>query len=232
MTEKNFEAFMYIGAEKILICIFSKTDLKILYKKEYKFTDLNNETNEITINNFLNENIFKIERQLNEFVTDINLIINNNKFLSINLSIKQNIYGEITKKNQTNTLKELKNYIQDNYLNYSIIHYLVNHYSLDNSIQKNLDVLKKCNYFCLDTTFILLNKDDIFFYKKIFKKFQLSVQKIIYGQYVIDTFRTNEFNECEMGQKISSGHNPNEVFLVKKSNEKKGFFERFFYFFN
>ena len=232
MTEKNFEAFMYISTEKMLICIFSKTDLKILYKKEYKLNDFNKETDEIMINNFLNENIFKIERQLNEFVTDINLIINNNKFLSINLSIKQNIYGEITKKNQTNTLKELKNYIQDNYLNYSIIHYLVNHYSLDNSIQKNLDVLKKCNYFCLDTTFILLNKDDIFFYKKIFKKFQLSVQKILYGQYVIDTFRTNEFNECEMGQKISSGHNPNEVFLVKKSSEKKGFFERFFYFFS
>jgi len=85
MTEKNFEAFMYVSTEKILICIFSKTNLKILYKKEYKFTDFNKETDEIMINNFLDENIFKIERELNEFVTDINLIINNNKFLSINI---------------------------------------------------------------------------------------------------------------------------------------------------
>ena len=44
MTEKNFESFMYIGAYKILICIFSKTDSKLLYKNEYKFSELNNQT--------------------------------------------------------------------------------------------------------------------------------------------------------------------------------------------
>jgi len=45
-------------------------------------------------------------------------------------------------------------------------------------------------------------------------------------------FNSNEFNECQMGLKISSGFNPNEVFSIQKSVEKKGFFERFFYFFN
>jgi len=232
MTKKDFETFIYIGAEKILICVFSKIDSKILYKKESKFLELNNRIDENKIFNFLSENIFKVEKQLNQFINDINLIVNSKQFQSIDISIKQNIYGEITKKNQINILNDLKNYIQDNYLNYSIIHFFVNHYLYDNNIQKNFVFFKKCNYFCLDATFILLNKEDILFYKKTFARFQISVEKIICGKYIFDHFQTNEFNECEMGMKILSGHNLNEVFLIKKSIEKKGFFERFFNFFS
>ena len=232
MTEKNFKAFMYIGANKMLICIFSKIDSKILYKNEYKFSELKNQINEIRLIDFLTDNIFKIEKQLNQFINDINIIIDSNQFHSINVSIKQNINGELTKKDQINILNDLKNYIHDNYINYSIIHYVVNYYLIDNDIQKTIDFSKKCNHICLEATFILLNKEDIFFYKKIFEKFQISIEKIIYGKYILDIFNTNNYNECEMALKMSSGFNPNEVFLIQKSVEKKGFFERFFHFFS
>jgi len=232
MTEKNFKAFMYIGANKMLICIFSKTDSKILYKNEYKFLELETQIDEIRIINFITNNIFIIEKKLNQFINDINLIIDSNQFHSINLSIKQNIYGEVTKKDQINILNDLKNYIYDNYINYSIIHYVVNHYLIDNDIQKSIDFSKKCNHFCVDTTFILMNKNDIFFYKKIFEKFQISVEKIICGKYIFDNFDSNKFNECEMGLKISSGFNPNEVFLIQKNTGKKGFFEKIFHLFS
>ena len=106
MTEKDFKAFMYIGANKMLICIFSKTDSKILYKNEYKFSELKNQIDEIRLIDFLTDNIFKIEKQLNQFINDINLIIDSNQFHLINLSIKQNIYGEVTKKDQINILND------------------------------------------------------------------------------------------------------------------------------
>ena len=228
MTEKDFKAFMYIGANKMLICIFSKIDSKILYKNEYKFSELKNQINEIRLIDFLTDNIFKIEKQLNQFINDINIIIDSNQFHSINVSIKQNIYGEVTKKDQINILNDLKNYIHDNYTNYSIIHYVVNYYLIDNDIQKTIDFSKKCNHFCLDATFILLNKEDMFFYKKIFEKFQISVKKLMSDKYISNFFDSNEFNECEMGRKISLGFNPNEVFIIDKIVEKKGFFERFF----
>ena len=232
MTEKDFKAFMYIGPNKMLICIFSKIDSKILYKNEFKFLELKNQIDEISIINFLTHNIFKIEKQLNQFINDINLIIDNNKFLSIDISVKQNIHGELVKKkNQINLLNDLKNNIQDNYQGYSIIHYLVNHYLFDENIKKTFDFSKECNYFCVDTTFILLKKDDLFFFKKIFKKFQISIKKIFYAKYVFGKFDSNEFNECEMGLKILLGFNPNEVILIKKNTEKRGFFERFFHFF-
>ena len=230
MIKKEFETFMYIGVEKILICVFSKIDSKILYKNEYKFLELNNHIDQNKIINFLNENIFKIEKQLSQFINDISLIINSNQFQSIDISIKQNIYGEVKKKNQLSLLKDLKNYVFDSYPNYKLIHYLVNHYLLDNKIYKNFDFSKKCNHFCLDTTFILFNKDDVLFYKKIFEKFQISVKKIMSGKYIFDFFDSNELNECEMGRKISAGFNPNEVLLIEKKIEEKGFFERFFNF--
>jgi len=232
MTEKDFETFIYLGAEKILICVFSKKDSKILYKKETKFLNLNNDTGENKLFSFLDENIHKIEKKLNQFINDINLIIDSNQFHLVNVSTKQNIYGEVKKKDKINKLNDLKNYIQDNYIDYSIIHYVVNHYLIDNDIHKSFDFSKKCNHFSLDTTFILLGKQDVFFYKKIFEKFQISVEKIISGKYVFDRFDSNEFNECEMGLKIALGFNQNEVFLIKKSIEKKGFFEHFFHFFN
>ena len=81
-------------------------------------------------------------------------------------------------------------------------------------------------------TGILFNKDDVLFYKKIFEKFQISIKKIMSGKYIFDFFDSNELNECEMGRKISLGFNPNEVFLIEKIVEKKGFFERFFYLFS
>jgi len=232
MTEEDFETFMYIGTKKMLICVFSKIDSKILYKNESKILELNNHIDENKIVNFLSENIFKIEKQLNQFINDISLIIDNNQFQLIDVSIKQNIYGEANKKNLLNLIKDLKNYIFDSYNDCTLIHYVVNHYLFDNKVLKNFNYSKKCDHLGLDTTFILLKKDEILFYQKIFEKFQISVNKIMSGKYIFDFFDFNELNECEMGRKISSGFNPNEVFLFEKKIEKKGFFERFFNLFS
>ena len=216
MTEEDFETFMYIGTKKMLICVFSKIDSKILYKNQSKILELNNHIDENRIVNFLSENIFKIEKQLNQFINDISLIIDNNQFQLIDVSIKQNIYGEANKKNLLNLIKDLKNYIFDSYNDCTLIHYVVNHYLFDNNVLKNFNYSKKCDHLGLDTTFILLKKDEILFYQKIFEKFQISVNKIMSGKYIFDFFDFNELNECEMGRKISSGFNPNEVFLIKK----------------
>ena len=228
MTEKDFETFMYIGTKKMLICVFSKIDSKILYKNESKILELNNHIDENKIVNFLSENIFKIEKQLNQFINDISLIIDNNQFQLIDVSIKQNIYGEVNKKNLLNLIKDLKNYIFDSYTDCTLIHYVVNHYLFDNNVFKNFNYSKKCDHLGLDTTFILLKKDEVLFYKKIFKKFQISVKKLMSDKYISNFFDSNEFNKCEMGRKISLGFNPNEVFVIDKIVEKKGFFERFF----
>ena len=232
MTKKDFETFMYIGAEKKSICVFSKIDSKILYKKEFKYIKLNNYIEENKIITFLSENIFQIEKKLNQFINDINLIIDSNQFHFINISTKQNIYGQVQKKDQINILNDLKNYIFDSYNDCTLIHYVVNHYLFDNNVLKNFNYSKKCDHLGLDTTFILLKKDEILFYQKIFEKFQISVNKIMSGKYIFDFFDFNELNECEMGRKISSGFNPNEVFLFEKKIEKKGFFERFFNLFS
>ena len=98
MTKKDFETFIYIGAEKISICVFSKLDSKILYKKESRFFEFIDHIDEKKIINFLSENIFKVEKQLNQFISDISLIINSKQFQSIDIAIKQNIHGEVKKK--------------------------------------------------------------------------------------------------------------------------------------
>ena len=98
MTKKDFEIFMYIGTEKMSICVFSKPDSKILYKNESKFLEYNDHIDENKIIKFLGENIFKLENQLNEFISDVSLIVDSKKFQLIDISIKQNIYGQVKKK--------------------------------------------------------------------------------------------------------------------------------------
>ena len=98
MNKKDFETFMYIGIDKILFCVFSKLESKILYKKESKFLALNDDKVENKIINFLSENIFEVEKQLNQFINDISLIVNCKQFQSIDISIKQHIYGHVKKK--------------------------------------------------------------------------------------------------------------------------------------
>ena len=78
MTEKDFKAFMYIGANKMLICIFSKIDSKILYKNEYKFSELKNQINEIRLIDFLTDNIYLLEK---DYFPNIDKVVEEGEFL-------------------------------------------------------------------------------------------------------------------------------------------------------
>ena len=58
------------------------------------------------------------------------------------------------------------------------------------------------------------------------------IKKIIDAKYVKNSFDDKNINMFEMVRKILIGHNLNEIFLVEKTNKNRGFFEKFFNFFN
>ena len=61
------------------------------------------------LNHFLEKNIFDIEKGLKDFVENIYLIIESDKFLTINISIKKNNYGDkITRDKLIHLLNEAK----------------------------------------------------------------------------------------------------------------------------
>ena len=233
INNEDFETYLYISNDKFTISVFSKLNFKLLYKEKFIFENNKNEFYENSLIKFLDNNIFKIEKKFNNFIDNLNLIIDNENFISIDISIKKNLYGDFpSKNNQLNLLSDLRNELKKNYADQSIIHLIINSFLVDGSIVKNIDYNLKCQNFCIELTFICLSKNEIVYYQKILKKYQISINKIINGKYIKRFFLDQNLDECEMGLKIVLGENPNEIFFHTKSQKNQGFFEKFFRLFS
>ena len=110
---KSIDYFRDILMEKKLESVRSKNEkYKDKSKKDLDFG---------LLNQFLSENIFKIEKKLNGFIKNINLIIERN-FLEIKISIKKDNHHEIIDKNVLNyLLGDAKRQVKENYRNHEII---------------------------------------------------------------------------------------------------------------
>ena len=235
IENSDFINFFFIKKDSFLIASFLKSDLTCLYKNELILDKNVVDFEKKKIKKFIDNNIYKIEKYIKQFVKNINLVVYDEKFLTIDVSIKKNIPGEFNfEKERLNLLSKIKNEIELNYNELSIIHLLVNNYLVDDidiNFKKNEDIIISKN-FSIETKFILLPLKNIFEYRKIFANYQISVNKIISGQYLKDLSTLEQVNELEMALKIFLGDNSKEVILLSKSVENRGFFEKFFHLFS
>ncbi len=228
----NFETYLFLGPKKFIISVNTELNREI-YKKELIFDQEKKDLDLKILSDFLNENIFKIEKLLNNFVKNIYLIIDIKNFFSFQMSIKKNNYGELlTTKNLNYVLNEAKDLCSDTLKNKKIIHILIDNYLIDEKKYTNLPQNMNCNHFSLDINFICLSLNYLKNLEKIINKYQISINKIISMQY-LDTFFSDEsISLTEKARKIIDGQNPNEVILTNKKLKNKTFFEKFFHFFS
>ena len=135
--------FLLLSVEKFAIVAVNSND-EFVYRKE---TLTNNKSNQIDLNfldNFLNENIFKIEKELNEFVKNIFLIIDNQNIFPIYLSIKNKFDNIIINSNSINKLlSEAKNLCKKTLENLDILHMKIDQFYIDGSYFQTLPEKKK-----------------------------------------------------------------------------------------
>ena len=104
----NFETYLFIGQKKIIISVYSESN-KIIYEKILLIEDDQRKLDFDKLDHFLNENIFKIEKLIKNFINKIFIILDVDEFLSIELSIKNNSYeNKLISKNLNHLLKEAK----------------------------------------------------------------------------------------------------------------------------
>ena len=83
MTEEfNLETYLKISSSKFTIYLFDLNNLNVLYKKELKIENNSDQIDFIKLNDFLKDNIFKIEKLTKNFVKNILLVIENNEISS------------------------------------------------------------------------------------------------------------------------------------------------------
>ena len=231
-SETNFETYLLINKKKFILCVIHNTSFETIYEDEISLSD-NSEFKFEMLNEFLEKNIFKVEKNLKSFVKDIDIILDSKEFFSVKMSIKKNNNGKyIDSKSLLHPLNDLKKSCQSNFNDKRIIHMLIENYLIDGknyfSLPKNL----KCDFFSLDVNFICLSNNFINDLELTFKKYHILVNKILSASYVekfMDEVDQNIFSTASI---IKSGLNENEVSLVSKNYKNKGFFEKFFNFFN
>ncbi len=90
MIEKtDFEPFLFISKSKYQIIVFDNKKLENLYNKELEIYDEFDFKNLIKLSEFLDDNIYKIEKLIGNFIKNIILIIDSEKNLNVNISIKK-----------------------------------------------------------------------------------------------------------------------------------------------
>ena len=226
------KTFIFITPNKFIILSLNEAN-KINYKKETIFKDQNKKFDLNLFSEFLNENIFKIEKELSAFIKVVYLIIENEEIFSVNLSIKNKI-NEITinEKVINNLLIEAKNYCEETLRKAEVIHMKIDQFFIDNEYYKVLPDKVSCKSLSLDLSFICVPNNILNNFEKILNKFQISVYRTISYQYLHSFFKISTNNLELVAQKILTGFNENEVILMKKKPKNLGFFEKFFNYFN
>lgn len=227
---KNF--FLIISSNYFEIQVVNEKN-QILFKEKFILTNriLGENLNELQI--FLDKHIFKLEKKFNIHIEDIFLIVDNNNFINIDVSLIKQFKDMPKNYNSLNDLSNIKENVLVRHDDYQLIHMIINKFVIDNvhySVLPKYDNLK--NIF-LEVKFICLKKDVFKNYKNILQKYQISIKSILNYSYV-NSFRLNE-NQNEyisiIAKKLLNGLNPNEIRFSKKHTKNYGFFEKFFKFF-
>ena len=234
MTNKvDFQTYLYLNHNQFIIYVAEILTNEKIYSEKLTIEENSKELKFDKLDQFLDSNIFKIEKKLNNFIKDMYVILDSNEFHSIKLSIKKNNNGNhINTEALIHPLSDLKNLCQSNLQNEKVIHFLIEKYVIDNKLYTTLPENINCNIFSLDTEFICLSKNLIENIEKILKKYHISLNQILSASYVEKLKDNSDNNIFTTASRIISGHNSNEVLMVGKIDKKQGFFERFFNLFN
>ena len=228
-----FDTLLFVSPTKLSIAVFKKSNLEKIYLEELLINNDLNQINFDKLNDFLDKNIYKIEKILKKFIKKIYLIIDYNDLFNVQLSIKRNNYGDLLTSNiLTYALNEAKDQCKENFYKRRIVHFLINNYIIDGEYYSQLPKDKKCKNFSLDLKFICLPENFIKILEQTLKKYQISLNRIISADYIKDFFQGDKEDIFNLSMKIIDGCNENEISLVDKNTQNKGFFEKFFNFFS
>ena len=230
IENSDFETFLYISKNKYQIFVYDKNNLKNLYYKEIE----NNDEIELNIlSKFIDNNIYKIEKLIKNFIRNIILIIEDDKVLNIGISLKKKNYEKnIDQKQLENSLVEVKDIFKENYQDLIIMHMII--VENENSFFSN-NVSNNDDYLFLEVNFISISNNLTFNFNKLLESQQIKIKRYMSGDYIKSFFDKESKESMEMfviANKLNDGLNENEVQLVPKGKENKGFFEKFFQLFS
>ena len=231
--EIDFETYLIISDEKLEIYLLDIKNYKNLYKNELDFESDSEKKNLSFLGNFLEENIYKIEKLAGNFVNNINIVIENKSILSLDLSVKKKNYSEnFSKIFLERVLKEVNDLFKQSYNKYKLMHIIINKYTIDGESYTSFKDEIKINEICLEIKLISISNLIIFEIENILKKYQIKISNYIDKNYLNSFAQEKKINISILAHKLKNGMNRNEVQITSKFTKKLSFFEKFFQLFS
>ena len=229
----ELETYLSISPNKFGIYLLDPKKNINLYKEELSFENNSENIDFVYLNKFLEENIFKIEKLNGDFIENIFLIVKSLDVVNLEIGIKKKNYeNSVNKKYLVNAVTEVKDLVKETYQDSKIIHIIIKNLQMNDndflSIQKSFE----SKDLGLEITFISIHQNLIFQLEKILEKYQIKINRYLCGSYIGEFSRVHGAEFSTMANKIIKGFNKNEVELVKKNEENRGFFEKFFQLFS
>ena len=153
--------------------------------------------------------------------------------MSTNISIKKKNYEKnINQKYLENNLKEIKDIFRENYKDQIIMHMTIvnNDLNENNILINNVDISSDNKY--LEVNFISISDRFTYIFDKMLEDHQIKIRQYMSGSYIKSFFGQESVELSVVANKLNNGLNQNEVKLISKNRENKGFFERFFQLFS
>ena len=230
--EIDFETNLIISYRKFEIFLFDIKNHKNIYQEEFKFRDALEKIDFNLLEEFLENNIFKIEKLAGNFVNNINIVIENKSILTAYIGIKKKNYtGEINSSILESMLTDVKDLFKENYNQYKIVHMIIDRYIIDGKSHSSLQDQISSDEICLEIKLISIPNSIIFKIENILKEYQIQVQNYYSKKYVIDFYKDDTLDISQMAFSLKRGINKNEVQIINKIEKKKTFFEKFFQLF-
>ena len=231
--EIDFETYLIISYGKFEIFLLDIKNHKNIYQEEFKFRDVAEKLDLNLLNDFLENNIFKIEKLAGNFVNNINIVIENKSILTSNIGIKKKNYnGEINDIILESMLTDVKDLFKENYNQYKVIHMIIDKYIIDGVSYSSLQDQISNDEICLEIKLISIPNLLILEIENILKKYQIQVNNYLDKRYVKYFFLDKQLDISQMAHKLKNGMNKKEVQITSKYSKKIGFFEKFFQLFS
>ena len=179
MNSNNYQIYFDCGSSKLRAGAFNMVNLSEAFYTESKFLSDHTE-----IESEIHKIIIFLEKNNNEYIDNVNLMIDSTKMLSIGISISKKIDGLHLRKEDVQFLvQEAKQQILKHYKNQNILHIIINNYKINDVDYDYLPMDKKCNFISLDILFICLPDKIINYFKSFFYKLDISINQITSSSY-------------------------------------------------
>ena len=227
----EFETYLSISRTKFGIYLFDTKNRNNFYDKEITFQETNF-INYSHLKQFLDDNVFRIEKLVGKFIENIFVIIDNESILNTQIGIKhKNYHPSKSKVYLQSSITKAKDLFKENYPDEKIMHIIINNYLIDGKsyfyLQDNLQY-EQLNFVI---QFKSLSNEITYNLNKLLQNYQINIIKFLDENYVKNFF-DKDIEISKMAFDILRGCNVNEVMVVQKNTKKTGFFEKFFQLFS